>query len=64
MDPRNGDMGNTARVSREVQLESIVSSSTWGLSTGQNPRSPYRRRAQGTLGQGGFVSPLPCSLSV
>lgn len=34
MDPGNGSMGNVARVSREIQLESIVIPFTWGLSTG------------------------------
>ena len=34
MDSGNGSMGNVARVSREVQLESIVNPFTWGLSTG------------------------------
>ena len=34
MGPGNGSLGNVARVSREVQLESIVSPFTWGLSTG------------------------------
>lgn len=35
MDHGNGNVGNTARLSGErAQLESIVSPSTWGLSTG------------------------------
>lgn len=44
MDPGNGNTGNVARLSREVELESIVSPSTWGLSTGQNKCPAYRTR--------------------
>lgn len=41
MDPGNGNTGNVARLSREIWLESIVSPSTWGLSTGQNKCPAY-----------------------
>lgn len=49
MDPRNGNIGNVARVSRALQLESLVSPATWGLSTGQSGHSPYRTRGSGGL---------------
>lgn len=63
MDHGNGNMGNTARVSREDQLEPIVSSSTGDFPQDKTNVLRIEDRGQGTLGSGELsASPLPCSL--